>query len=154
MRAALRHLRPANVLSTLALVAVLGAGTALAGGNAGKVGGWSTKTFTYDSPENMGGGNILKVGDLKLVPECHSGATIVWEAQTTQDNGSYYSFGYSDDNYQADFDKPDVVPLSTGGERDAVFSNPDGHIVVLQYFSFDSATTGSRCRVEGIAFWR
>jgi hypothetical protein len=154
MRASRRHLTPANVLSTLALVAVLSVGTALAGGNANQVGGWNTKSFSYDAPENTGGGAILNVGDLKLVPECHSGASLVWEARTKKDQASYYSYGYTNDDYQGDFDKADIVSLSTGGERDAVYSNPDGHIVVLQYFSSDGVPSGSRCRVSGIAFWR
>jgi hypothetical protein len=154
MRGLLRHLTPANVLSTALLVAVLGVGSALAGGNANEVGGWNTKSFSYSAPENTGGGPILNVGDLKLVPECHSGASLVWEADTTKDQGSYYSYGYNGDDFQGDFDQSDTISLSTGGERDAVFSNPDGHIVVLQYFSFDSTGAGSTCRVAGLAFWR
>jgi hypothetical protein len=151
MRGILRHLTPANLLSTLFLVAVLGVGTAIAGGNADEVGGWNTESFSYHAPENTGGGAILNVGGLKLVPECHSGASLVWEARTKKDDASYYSYGYSTDDYQGDFDKSDILSLSTGGERDAVYSNPDGHIVVIQYFSFDG---GSKCRVAGTAFYR
>jgi hypothetical protein len=152
-RRRLRHLTPANVASTIALVAVLGVGTALAGGNAGQVGGWSTKSFSFRAAPDTDTRPILNAGGLKLVAKCNgSGELGTWVARTKKNNASYYSYGYSDDDYVPDFDKSTGQDLSNGGERDAVYTRANGGIVVLQYFAYDAASSGSKCRIDGIAF--
>jgi hypothetical protein len=156
-RGVLRHLSPANVLSTLALVAVIGGGTALAGGNTGKVGNWNVEGFNYQAGANSSEKNILKAEGLKLVASCGSAVNLdTWEARTAEDNASYYSYGWSSDDSQPDFDTSGPLALSRGGERDAVYTSASGHIVVVQYFSFDAGNDpgSSKCRVAGTAFYR
>jgi hypothetical protein len=149
------HLRPTNVLSTLLLVAVLGVGSAVAGGNAGSAGGFDVVPLSYtadaDSPESV----ILEASTLRILASCDPDGALVWKAETTVDDAAYYSFGSGSDEFVGDFDTTAPEDLGKNIERDAVYTNPQGDIVALQYLASDGgASPAATCLVSGYAFVR
>lgn len=100
---------------------------------------------------------VYNSGKLRLTQECDGAGGVTLRAYTAVDNATFLSYGRSSDTNEANFDIA-MNPLtvsSSDDERDAVYTDPSGQTVALQWGAAEKPNfDAGDCMVSGFAIAR
>jgi hypothetical protein len=99
---------------------------------------------------------IFDSGKFQIAAACDASGILSVTAMTTVDNATLHSYGNGSDFSSNDFDiaTPITITPTTDEERDFVYSEPGGQIVIVQYQVSNANPLGGTvpCLVSGLAF--
>jgi hypothetical protein len=128
--------------------------TALRAATAGSAASLSSqRKIAYQAAATSAGQTIYDSGRLKLTASC-TGSVVTVNATTSVDNATIQSAPASGTTSDSDFDRADTVALSGASEqRTAVYTEPGGQVVVVEYAAVDGGPYGGAvgCIVKGLA---
>jgi hypothetical protein len=107
-------------------------------------------------PASTASMSIFDSGKLQISADCNSGGMLGMTATTTVDHATLHSYGNGSDFSTNDFliATPLALTPSSDEERDLVYSEPGGQIVIIQYQASQASPLGGTitCLVSGLAF--
>jgi hypothetical protein len=145
----------ADILES-SLGTVSSAGSARTAASATSAGRLSSQSkLSYQGATSSGSRTIFNSGKLRLTATCGAGAALTLRATTSVNNATLQSDGTTGaGGNDTDFDSAIAVTLSSASEeRDAVYTEPGGQVVVVQYAAVEGGAYGGAqgCIVKGVA---
>ena len=113
----------------------------------------SQRKIAYQGAATSGAQTFYDSGKLKLTASC-TGSAVAVTARTSVNNATIQSDPASPTSSDSDFDSTETVTLSTATEqRSAVYSEPGGQVVVIEYAAVDGGPYNAAvgCIVKGRA---